>query len=255
MTRPDLVRRIDEAGLNAWPAVRTVLYDGWLLRFGYGHTRRVNSINVIGPGVIDLETKLAYCEAVYRGWGLPPIFRFILNREPDLQDALDRRGYELAEDETVLMHSVLDLDIQATPDLAITLEPRPGEAWLGAIARLQGQDTANASAYRAIVAGLAIPARFAMLHDAAGQPVAIGYGAVHDGMLCINSVVTDPAARRQGLSRRLLGQLIAWASHDAGATGACLAVVAANAPAIALYTGFGFSEVARYDYRRRADAP
>ena len=43
---------------------------------------------------------------------------------------------------------------------------------------------------------------------------------------------------------------MAWARRE-GATGACLQVVAENAPARALYAGLGFAPVGRYAYWQR----
>ena len=70
-------------------------------------------------------------------------------------------------------------------------------------------------------------------------------------MMCLNWVVTDPEQRRRGLSRAVLCHLLAR-GQEAGATGACLQVVASNEPAIALYESLGFScELYRYHYRVR----
>ena len=37
-------RFIEELTLNAWPPLQTQLYDGWLLGFSGGYTRRANSV-------------------------------------------------------------------------------------------------------------------------------------------------------------------------------------------------------------------
>ena len=51
-------KRVEEAALNAWPALQQILYDGWILRFSQGYTKRANSVNPIFQSSIDLETKI-----------------------------------------------------------------------------------------------------------------------------------------------------------------------------------------------------
>ncbi len=36
---------IEEISMNAYPALKTVVYDEWILRFANEHTNRTNSIN------------------------------------------------------------------------------------------------------------------------------------------------------------------------------------------------------------------
>jgi len=40
-----MIRHIEELALNAWPALQTLLLDGWVVRFANGYTRRANSVN------------------------------------------------------------------------------------------------------------------------------------------------------------------------------------------------------------------
>ena len=64
MDTPKLNAQVEETCMNAWPALKEVFYDGWLIRLANGATRRTNSVNVIGPGRRPLQEKIAYAEAM-----------------------------------------------------------------------------------------------------------------------------------------------------------------------------------------------
>jgi len=246
---PLFTRRVEEACLNGWPALREVVFDGWLIRLADGHTRRTNSVNLLAAGVQPLDRKIRYCESIYAAHGQPTIFCIPSTADPALSRALDERGYGPPEDESC----VLAMDFAQTPPQAadaVLEEGFPGEAWLETLARLHRQDEAAQRIHRRILGNLVVPAVFATV-AIDGILRALAYGAVHDGLVCVNSVVTDPAFRRQGLGRQAVSAVLAWAQECCGATGACLAVVENNDPARALYRRLGFTrEVYRYHYRR-----
>ena len=82
--------RVEETCLNAWPALREVLLDGWVLRFSAGLTRRANSANPLRPvSHVDLRA----CEALYRRLGLPAIFRVLSLIDPLVDARLADAGY------------------------------------------------------------------------------------------------------------------------------------------------------------------
>lgn len=249
-----LAKRVEEACLNGWPALRDVVYDGWLIRLADGYTRRTNSVNLLSDGTLPLDHKIRYCEAVYATKGQPTIFCIPAHADPSLSRALDRRGYGPPEDEScVLFMDFAEAPPEPAAD-AVLEEGYPGEAWLNTLARLHGQSEAAQITHRRILESLSVPAVFAAVRSDDGRMGALAYGAVHDGLVCVNSVVTDPAFRRQGLGRKVVLAVLAWAKEHQGAAGACLAVVADNTPAIALYRSLGFGrEVYRYHYRRRID--
>lgn len=258
MDDPELARRAEEAGLNALPAPRQVLLDGWLLRFADGCTRRANSVNPLWTGgALDTDARICRCAALYAAQGLPCLFRVPSFQPPGLNAALDAHGYAPPEGETrILFHPGLpNLGLSENgadgPKVELA-EGQPGAEWLDAQARIAGDTARVANARRAMLAGLAIPAAFgAMRPGGPGSPLAsLAYAAVHEGLACINMVATDPAARRRGLSRRVLLRLLTWA-RVVGAEGACLQVAADNSAASPLYEGLGFrTELYRYHYRR-----
>ena len=246
MIGSDLAWRVEEACLNAWPALQQVLLDGWVLRFSGGLTRRANSANPLGIRGRDGDTLIASCEALYQNQRLPTIFRLPSIIDPGIDARLAAEDYS-AEGLSLVLHA----DLAAVPlvqDPDVQLLSRPTPQWFAAMARLQRHTKKQVGLYRRIVGRLAIPAAFAMFSDDLGI-AALAYGAIHDGLICYESVVTDPSRQRRGYARRVISSLASWAA-DRGAKGACLEVEAANAPARALYEALGFEELHSYHYRR-----
>jgi N-acetylglutamate synthase len=243
-----LAWKIEEVCFNAFPSLKQVLYGNWLLRFADGLTRRANSVNALRPECDrdDPAVLIAAVAPLYRAQGLPTIFRTLSILDPALDHALTARGYGSEGESCVLYGEVSAL--AAASDPTAQLLPRPEPAWLAAISALQGYSPSQAATYRRIVEAIAVPARFALL-AVDGVPAALAYGALHDGLLCYESVVTDPRYRRRGLGRRVIASLADWARGE-GASGACLEVEAGNVPALALYAQFGLAELYRYHYRR-----
>jgi N-acetylglutamate synthase len=246
MDNTALAWRIEEACLNAWPALRQALLGGWVLRFSGGLTRRANSANPLGFERANPEILIAGCEALYRHQRQPTIFRLPSLIGSTIDARLQARGYD-SEGLSLVLHAAIEA-MPAARDPAVRLVSRPTAGWFAAMAALQQQTKRQAVLYRRIVGALAIPAAFAALVNK-DRIAALAFGAIHDGVICYESVVTDPRHLRQGHARRVIASLAAWASEQ-GAVGACLEVEAANTPALALYAALGFSELYRYHYRR-----
>jgi len=102
-----------------------------------------------------------------------------------------------------------------------------------------------------MLARISVPACFARSVEK-GNGLSLAYGAIVDGILVIESVVTDPAHRGKGLAGKVVGSLMTWAAGK-GATLSCLQVEAENAPARRLYKKLGYeTELYRYQYWRDA---
>jgi GNAT superfamily N-acetyltransferase len=253
MDTPKLHAQVEETCMNAWPARKEIFYDGWLIRLANGQTRRTNSVNVIGRGVGALGEKIAYCEDIYRAHGQPSFFRVLSMGPRDLDRALADRGYA-KEDETCTLFMNFRNHRRPEPETSIALdvhEKRPPLRWLEAHRRLSRRSPDDAHALHAVLDNLAIPAIFGEARDEEGEITSVAFGAVHERMMCLQWVVTEPDQRRRGYSRATLSALLRR-GQEMGATGACLQVVAANLPAIRLYESLGFTcELYRYHYRVR----
>ena len=236
--------RVEEACLNAWPALREVLLDGWLVRFGDGLTRRANSANPLAP---VSDPPIRECEALYRGQKMPTIFRVPSLLDPSVDARLAAAGYSSEGDSSVL-YGEID-HIHAPPDPDVRILSRPTPEWFAAMAALQNHTIEQASTYQRIIGQIAVPSAFAAL-VIKREIVALAYGAAHDALLCYESVITHPHHRRRSHGRRIVASLAAWAKEN-GAQGACLQVESGNVPARALYDAAGLKrELYRYHYRR-----
>ncbi len=242
----------EEAAINGFPPLRQVVLDDWLLRFSGGGRRTANSVTPLREPRGDLNAVIDTAEMLYRAERQPTIFRLPSFLAPEIDRRLAERGYT-AEGESCIIEGPLDPIVTSAAPFggagAVRLSSKPTVEWFAAMARLQGQSAEFQRLYRQIVLSVVLPTAFAKL-EADGEAVALAYGAIHRGMLCFESVVTDARRRRQGLSRRVLAALAEWAKrNDAGA--ATLQVEASNTPARALYHSVGMTtELHRYHYRR-----
>ena len=68
------IQEFEQLSMNAWSSLQTMYYDGWILRFANGVTRRSNSVNPIFGSKLDVEGKISFCEKIYTETNLPTIF-------------------------------------------------------------------------------------------------------------------------------------------------------------------------------------
>lgn len=241
-----LHRRIEEAALNAWPALQQELYDGWVLRFSNGYTKRANSVTPLYASDLPLDETIRFCENRYRAADLPPIFRLTsFAAPPEMDSRLELRGYRLI-DHTLVEHR--DLRTYTPPVArAIELQTLTLDEWLKQFSALRGASPDAHKRHRAILAKIAHPLFAAAVVD--GQTVSCAL-AVLEGRFCgLFDLVTAESARNRGYGSALVTHMLAWAQNQ-GAHHAYLQVVRDNDPARHLYEKrHGFAEIYHYWYR------
>jgi GNAT superfamily N-acetyltransferase len=245
---------VEEACINGFPALRTALLGGWLLRFSGSTRRTANSVTPLPNFAGDIDELITGCEAMYRWRGRQTIFRIPSFLDQAADRALAARGYT-DEAESCVIHGPIAPVAVAAAGLSpgeVRLHDAPTAEWFAAMARLQGQTTEQHAVYRQILQSLLLPAAFAEA-TLGGETVAMAFAVLHRGLVCCESVVTAEARRRQGHARRVLAALAGWA-RERGATGACLQVEADNTAGRTLYAAIGMTtELHRYHYRRQPD--
>ncbi len=243
---PDGVVVVEAAAFAAWPAAESRDEDGWVARYGDGFSRRLNSVSISPDAATDrIEARLVAAHDWLAARGLPPLVRVTSATPAPVVAVLDALGYS-TEGETLVMTSA----VTPVAPAPTTERSAPSGGWLRDQERWMG--IADPEPWRAVLARVAPPARFAEVEGGNGR-VAAGLGIVRNGWLGVFEVTTDPAHRRRGHATRLVEELCSWAAAR-GASGAFLQVVASNEPAVGLWRSLGFTTAYRYRYRRPPDA-
>ncbi|MCB2210169.1 GNAT family N-acetyltransferase [bacterium] len=238
------IGRIEEAALNAWAAPRQMIYDGWLLRFTGGPSKRVNSVNVRYPSKLPLKEKIAFCEKVYQSVGQPAIFRLPEPFHDDaLVGALENAGYA-AYDET---HVLTRLQTHK-PDCPEGLTMRSFDIpdWMPYKAAISGTPADELLLHEQIL-NVIVPRKTLRVLFAGEVPVACGMGVVEGDLLGYFSIYTHHDARRKGYAGVMMDALTNWGLEQGAALG-YLQVEGHNAPARALYGKLGFELCYSYRY-------
>ncbi len=244
MSDLDLIRGLEERCFNAWPTLRTLHMDGWVLRLADGHTRRANSASPLHDSTLSADEIIASVVRLYREAELKPMFRTTPLAPEGFDAKLEAAGWR---QDAVAWGMMCD-DISScslSPD--VTLETRPSEAWLRDAMVAYGFGEAGARALRRTLAHLAMPAAFATVYDD-GRAVAWGLGVYERGYVGLYDLVVAPEARGKGVGRGLVSTLMAW-GRDQGAHAAYLQVRDDNDVARNLYRSLGFRDVYRYGNR------
>ena len=238
-------RWIEEAGLNSWPALQQLLFDGWLVRFAQGYTKRANSVTPLYPSLLPAEEKIAWCEHLYQENQLPTIFRLLSFSEESqhLDQLLVQRGYRTL-DRTLVWSLKLPSELATdSPALrAISLAD-----WLPIYAQWSTRYGELQHVHRELLERILAPVLFAALYQQ-GAPVACGLGVLEQEAFGLFDIVTDPDQRRKGYGTRLVTGMLGWGKQQ-GARYAYLQVVDTNQAAQQMYAKLGFQENYQYWYR------
>ncbi|WP_426450753.1 GNAT family N-acetyltransferase [Paenibacillus sp. S-38] len=248
------IRYYEEWAMNAWPCLRTLAVDGWLLRWAEGYTKRANSVQPLYPAHRPLGEKIREAEAFYRRLELPVIFKMTAASEPSgLDEELERRGYALVEPVSIQTLRLGETDLPQPGHSEMELSPVLTEAWLSSFLAMNPSHAPHKETIRHLFTGMLAEGCFAAL-KVNGETVACGLSVLHGGVAGLFDIVTGPAYRRRGYGESLILHLLHW-GRERGAHASFLQVLAENEPAVRLYAKLGFTEQFRQWYRVKQAQP
>jgi GNAT superfamily N-acetyltransferase len=241
-----VITRFEEISMNAWPALQTVLYDGWILRFAGGYTRRANSVNPIYHSTIDVYQKIEYCRGFYAAKGMRTFFKITSEvHPPDLDKILETKGFTREAETSVQTIGFAQLAIKDYGLVRIVTSL--DDFWIDNFFRLSGAVSENKKTLKAMLRNIKMPKCFAYIKEK-NVIVACGLGVLEQDVIGLFDIVVAPGFRGKGYGSRILQGILLWGKNE-GAKVGYLQVMVDNKTALALYGKLGFKEMYRYWYR------
>ncbi len=244
-----MITTIEELSLNAWPSLQAMSYDGWILRFAEGYTKRANSVNPLYSSSIDVDEKIRFCENVYQKRNLPTVFKMTSSVYPgDLDEKLHAKGYQIDSPTSVQTIDLNAVNLQRISETEF--QDDLSDAWLENYCRMNAVPTVHTKTLQKILINI-IPNHSFVSIRADHRIVACGLGVLQSGYVGLFDIVTDIEFRNRGYGGQIVTSILDWGRQNQAQTG-YLQVMLNNIPALHLYSKIGFVEQYQYSYRLKS---
>lgn len=241
-----MIRFIEELSINALPSLETMIYDGWLIRFSKGFSKRSNSINPLYLSDINLEHKIARCEKLFKERNYPIIYKMTSSAlHTNLDRLLEEKNYKQIDITNVLLLSMNKIPSTSSENIIVyeSLEKK----WILDFCKLSNIDYKNTDILREMLEAI-IPSKYYISLNLGDETIACGLGVLEDHFIGLFNIIVDSKYRGKGYGEKIVLNLLNIGLAN-GATHSYLQVVAKNIPAVRLYAKLGFKEKYRYWYR------
>lgn len=240
----------EELQANAFPALQTIQYDGWAVRFGGGFTYRVNCANPMYQETLPVEEKLSYVENLYQESGLNlSIFKLHEGVEQDrLERAeawLEENGYDRLRDGNIFVCPLSSFEKK--PGTEVQVSDVMTDEWLDGFLTMNGTPDAQRQAAATMLKNIHYPIAAASIWEN-GKMIACGLGVMERGHVGLFDIYVDAACRRRGLGGDICTAIMNTGKHQ-GCETAYLQVLKDNFGARALYHQLGYKESYGYWFR------
>ncbi len=248
-----MIRKIEELSMNAVPSLKSIFYNGWILRWSNGLSKRANSVYPIYDGVQDLEKAIDYCEKFYSNVDQPTVFKISeLPLALEVDRALDNRGYKKRATTNIMILPLSTMPVDfflkdLNTKYTLKLETSIQEYWLKGYMDLNHVAIDKEEIFRHMLPTTACSPIALSVYDHETL-VGIGYGAGDEEMLGIYGIAVKESYRGHGLGK-LLMHTLHQEGIKKGYQTAYLMVVDDNKIAKNLYNSLGYQHLYQYWYR------
>lgn len=241
-----MISDIEELSMNAWPALQTKLYDGWVLRFADGYTKRSNSVNPIYNSKISLQMKLNFCEKEFEHVNLPVVYKLTSASQPrDIDKELDKRGYIRIDETSVRILEMAHYYQAKTGEINFTTEF--SDTWINGFLKCSGINERDQMTARKMLNNI-IGDVVCVSKRVGEKVIGCGFGVIERDYVGIFDIIVDKSYRGNGYGKNIMNSILNTAAEK-GVKTAYLQVVVGNRSAENLYENLGFEEVYKYWYR------
>ena len=222
-----------------WPAAQTWSEHPLTLRDGAGGGKRVSAAT-LEPGWSARHIDGA--EADMQARGMAPLF-MVRPEQPELDEALTARGYDLLDPTGVLVRSLSRLAARPVERLSTFAVWPPLEI----MADLWAQGGVGPD--RLAVMSRAKGPATGILARTDDRPSGVAFAAIHQSVAMVHALEVRPEFRRRKVAVNIMRAAACWA-QDHGAREMAVLCVRHNSAANALYSYLGFNRVGSYHYRQ-----
>lgn len=242
-----LIQKIEELSMNALPAIQTNVYDGWILRFADGYTKRANSINPLYFSKEELNSKIENAEQMYLKRNLKVVYKMTQKVSPEnLDRTLEKYGYFIDSLTSVQILSLKGKNVEIGHK-AIVYDNLQ-DNWFVNFCKLNNVSEKDQLTLKQMLNNIIPKSCYFLLSDENDETLGCGMCVLEGEYIGLFDIVTTEKYRNRGYGSKLIQNILQW-GKDNGAKYAYLQVMLNNAPALKLYSKLGFEEIYRYWYR------
>ena len=197
---------IEELSMNAWPSLRTLVYDGWIIRLANGYGNRSNSINPIYPSKIDLDEKFNYCDRLFSRYNLLTAYKIIGCDEYKIIDKkLEDQNFK-----TINETSIQVCQIPEIPEFnyqGIVVKDDFSDGWKESVIEFNRIEEIHKPTFKKIMDNVAVE-KVVVHKEVGGEIVGCGYGAIERNYVGIFDIVVKENFRGRGYGREIVEAIL-----------------------------------------------